>query len=65
MGKIPPEVNRARVKASQEKVDRINIYVPKGTNKRIEDLGLKRAAFCRDVIIQELDRLEKLTKNKH
>lgn len=60
MAKIDPEVNRARVKKSMEKIDRINIYLPKGTLDRIAALGFKGSSFARAAIIQEIDRLENL-----
>lgn len=59
---ISPEENRRRVKATMRERDRINIILPKGTNKRIDDLGFKRSDFAKRLILQELDRLE---KNKH
>ena len=60
MAKIDPELNRARVKKSMEKVDRVNIYLPKGTLDRISSLGFKCSSFAREAIIRELDRLENL-----
>ena len=42
---ISPEVNRARVKASLEKVDRLSVALPKGALERIEKLGCKKTAF--------------------
>lgn len=59
---ISPELNRERVRKSQEKVDRINIYLPKGTADRINDLGFKSSTFCRNAIITELERLESMKK---
>lgn len=40
---------------------RLNIVFPKGTKERIEklDLGKSNSAFIRDVVLSELDRLEK------
>lgn len=60
MAKIDPEVNRARVKKSMEKVDRMNVYLPKGTLDRISALGFKGSSFARDAIMQEIERLENL-----
>lgn len=59
---ISPEENRRRVKATMAERDRINIILPKGTNKRIDDLGFKRSEFAKTLILQELDRLEKMKK---
>ncbi len=55
-------LNRERVKVSREKVDRITIYLPKNTSTRIENLGFKKTAFCRNAVLQELEKLEKLKK---
>lgn len=58
--KIPPEVNRARVKESMKNIDRINVYLEKGTIERIRALGLKPSKFARGVIEEEVKRLEKM-----
>ena len=60
--KISPEVNRARVKESMKNIDRINVYLEKGTLGRIKNLGLKPSKFARGVIEEELNRLEKMKK---
>lgn len=60
--KIPPEVNRARVKESMKNIDRINVYLEKGTVDRIKALGLKPSKFARGVIEEEIKRLEKMKK---
>lgn len=60
--KISPEVNRARVKESMKNIDRINVYLEKGTLDRIKNLGLKPSKFARGVIEEELNRLEKMKK---
>lgn len=60
--KIDPELNRARVKATMEDRDRINIILPKGTNERIDALGFKRSEFAKILILSELDRIEKMKK---
>ena len=60
--KIDPEVNRARVKATMAKRDRINIILPEGTNARIDALGFNRSDFAKTLILTELDRLEKMKK---
>ena len=60
--KIDTEVNRARVKATMAKRDRINIILPEGTNARIDALGFKRSDFAKSLILTELDRLEKMKK---
>ena len=62
MAKISPELNRERVKKSMEKVDRINVYLPKGTVERINALGFKCSAFAKALILEELDRLEGMKK---
>lgn len=62
--KIDPELNRARVKASMEKngTERLNIYLKRGTLERISNLGYKGSTFAKALIMEELDRLEKMKK---
>ena len=60
MTKIEPEINRARVKKSMENIDRLNIYLPKGTLDRIKKLGFKGSTFGKTLIMEELERLEKM-----
>lgn len=64
MAKIEPELNRARVKKSMENIDRLNIYLEKGTLDRINRLGFKGSTFAKSLIMEELERLEKM-QNKH
>lgn len=64
MAKIEPEINRARVKKSMENIDRLNIYLEKGTLDRINKLGFKGSTFAKSLIMEELERLEKM-QNKH
>ena len=59
---ISPEENRRRVKETMKERDRINVILPKGTNKRIDDLGFKRSEFAKSLILTELERLEKIRK---
>ena len=59
---ITPEENRRRVKETMKERDRINIILPKGTNKRIDDLGFKRSEVAKSLILSELDRLERMKK---
>ena len=60
MTKIEPEINRARVKKSMENIDRLNIYLPNGTLDRIKKLGFKGSTFAKTLIMEELERLEKM-----
>jgi len=62
MAKIDPELNRARVKKSMENIDRLNIYCEKGTIERINNLGVKGSTFAKTLIMEELERLEKMQK---
>lgn len=64
MAKIDPELNRARVKESMKNIDRLNIYLEKGTLERISKLGFKGSTFAKTLIMEELERLEKM-QNKH
>lgn len=63
MAKIEPEINRARVKKSMENIDRLNIYLEKGTIDRINKLGFKGSTFAKSLIMEELERLEKCKIN--
>lgn len=58
--KIDPAVNRARVKESMKKIDRLNIYLPQGTIDEISALGFKPSTFARTVVLDELERLKKM-----
>ena len=60
MTKIETEINRARVRKSMENIDRLNIYLPKGTLDRINKLGFKGSTFAKTLIMEELERLEKM-----
>ncbi len=62
MVKISAELNRERVKKSMENIDKINVYLPKGAKERINALGFKCSTFAKTVIIEELERLEKMKK---
>ncbi len=60
--KISPEVNRARVRATMEHRDRLNVYLPEGTVDRITALGFKGSAFAKKLILEELEKLERIQK---
>lgn len=55
------EAQKRAVRKYENNNYRLNIVFPKGTKERIEKLGLGKSssAFIRDVILSELDRLEK------
>ena len=55
------EAQRKAVREYEKNNYRLNIVFPKGTKERIEKLGLGKSnsAFIRDVVLSELDRLEK------
>lgn len=40
-------------------VERINVVVPNGTKERITALGYTYAEFIRDILIDQLDTLER------
>lgn len=64
--KIDPELNRARVKATMAKRDRINIILPEGTNDRIDALGFKRSDFAKNANfngIRQIRKDEKINTN--
>lgn len=54
-------MDKEKMKKSSEmkKLDRLNIYLPAGTLKRIEQLGYTKSKFAKMLILDELDRLEK------
>lgn len=62
MAKIDPVLNRERVKKSMQNADRLNIYLEKGTLERISKLGFKGSTFAKTLIMEELERLEKMQK---
>lgn len=55
------EAQKKAVRKYENNNYRLNIVFPKGTKERIEklDLGKSNSAFIRDVVLSELDRLEK------
>lgn len=58
--KIDAALNRERVKRSMEQCDRLNVYLKKGTIERIKNLGFKPSTFARTVVLEEIERLEKM-----
>nr|DAR21154.1 MAG TPA: Proline dehydrogenase/DNA Complex, Proline, Utilization, DNA, DNA [Caudoviricetes sp.] len=55
------EAQKKAVRKYENNNYRLNIVFPKGTKERIEklDLGKSNSAFIRDVVLSELNRLEK------
>lgn len=54
--------NREAVKKCMKNKDRINVILPKGTIKRINSYGLKTNAFARELILAELERMDRMKK---
>ena len=54
--------NRAAVKKCMQNKDRINVILPKGTIERINSYGLKTNAFARELILSELERMDRMKK---
>lgn len=54
--------NREAVKKCMENRDRINVVLPKGTIERIHAYGLKANAFARELVLAELDRMDRIKK---
>ena len=54
--------NREAVKKCMEGKDRINVILPKGTLDRINSYGLKTSAFARELILSELERMDRMKK---
>lgn len=54
--------NREAVKKCMEGKDRINVILPKGTLDRINSYGLKTSAFARELILSELEKMDRMKK---
>lgn len=54
--------NREAVKKCMKNKDRINVILPKGTIERINSYGLKTNAFARELILTELERMDRMKK---
>ena len=54
--------NREAVKKCMKNKDRINVILPKGTIERINSYGLKTNAFARELILAELERMDRMKK---
>lgn len=52
--------NREAVKKCMAGKDRINVILPKGTLDRIKSYGLKTNAFARELILAELDKMDRM-----
>ena len=61
------EAQKRAVRKYENSNYRLNIVFPKGTKERIEKLGLEKSnsAFIRDIVLSELNRLEKKIKITH
>ena len=56
------EKNRQAVKKCMRNKDRINIILPLGTIERINSYGLKTSAFAIELILAELDKMDRMKK---
>ena len=54
--------NREAVKKCMQNKDRINVILPKGTIERINSYGLKTNAFARELVLAELERMDRMKK---
>ena len=54
--------NREAVKKCMQNKDRINVILPKGTIEKINSYGLKTSAFARELILAELDKMDRMKK---
>lgn len=59
---IQAKKNREAVKKCMKNKDRINIILPLGTIGRINAYGLKTSAFARELILSELDKMDRMKK---
>lgn len=48
------------IRTYQNNNERIEVVFPKGTKDRIIKLGYKHSTFIKEVVLNELDKLEKL-----
>lgn len=54
--------NREAVKKCMKNKDRINVILPQGTINRINSYGLKTSSFARELILSELDKMDRMKK---
>lgn len=54
--------NREAVKRCMAKKDRLNVILPAGTIKRINDLGYAGNSFARELILAELEKIERMKR---
>lgn len=54
------ERNNEAVRKHAQKCDSINIRFEKGTADRIRALGFTPTTFCKNLVLSELDKLEKM-----
>ena len=59
---IQAQKNREAVKRCIKNRDRINVILPLGTVERINAYGLKSNAFARELILAELDKMDRMKK---
>mgnify|MGYP006939734311 CR=1 FL=1 len=66
MAEMTPEEraakNREAVKKCMKNKDRINLILPQGTIDRINSYGLKTSSFARELILAELDKMDKMDR---
>ena len=53
---------REAVKKCMKNKDRINVILPQGTIDRINSYGLKTSSFARELILTELDKMDRMKK---
>ena len=57
------EAQRKAVREYEKKNDRINIIFPAGTKEKMKKLGIEKPnTFIKEVIAEELERMEKYKK---
>lgn len=54
--------NREAVKKCMQNKDRLNVILPKGTIDRINEYGFKANAFAKELILAELERMDRMKK---
>jgi len=63
MEKRTTQAQKKATKKYQNSNDRMEAVFPSGTKQRIVNLGYKPATFIKNIVLNELDKMEKLNNN--
>lgn len=57
------EAQRRAVRTYEKSNDRINVIFPSGTKDKMKELGIKKpSSFVKEVVLEELKKMEKYNK---